>query len=147
MALLVSPAFQLRWSTMLAFSLRCCYDNGFSAALLWRFLSLLHGACFEQGQKKRRVEPLMALRSTSATLTPYVSRSYCDPWRFSAIWTNFAIVVEAPASEMGGFTDNWGPIFIATKWVQNETSITHTSKLPFAAQNLMKPMTQNLGPW
>ena len=101
----VSPAFQLRRSTMLAFGLRCCYDNGFSAALLWRFLSLPHrapllGACFEQGQKKRRLEPLMALRSTSATLTPFVSRSYCDPWRL-AIWTNFAIIVEAPASEMG----------------------------------------------
>ncbi len=27
-------------STMLAFQLRCCYENGFSTTLLWRFLSL-----------------------------------------------------------------------------------------------------------
>ncbi len=91
---------------MLTFGLRCCYDNGFSTTLLWRFLSFplrapLLGACFEQGQKKRHWVPLFALQGTSATPTPFVSRSYCDPWRFSAIWTNFAIVVEAPASEMG----------------------------------------------
>ncbi len=41
---------------------------------------------------------LGASRHFSAMLTvPFVSH----PWRFSAIWTNFAIVVEAPASEMG----------------------------------------------
>ncbi len=102
----VSPAFQLRRCTLLAFGLRCSYDNGFSTTLLWRFLPLplrapLLGACFEQGQNKRRRVPLLALRGTFATLTPFVSRLYCDPWRFSAIWTNFAIVVEAPASEMG----------------------------------------------
>ncbi len=65
------------------------------------FLVTSSRACFDQGQKKRCWVPLLALRGTSATLTPFVSRSYYDPWHFEAIWTNFAIVVEAPASEMG----------------------------------------------
>ena len=55
----------------------------------------------------------MALRGTSATLTQFVSRSYCDPWRFSAIWTDFAIVVEAPASEMEVLTSPALPFCIS----------------------------------
>ncbi len=38
-------------------------------------------------------------------LTRFVSRSYCDPWRFSAIWTDFAIVVEAPAEHTENGSD------------------------------------------
>ncbi len=87
-----SPAFQPRRS----------YDGCIWIMLLlrqWIFYcattTLLHkapllGACFEQGQKKLHRQPLMALRGTSATLMPFVSHSYSDPWCFSAVWTKFA---------------------------------------------------------
>ncbi len=72
-----------------------------AVAFLVTSQSAIARCLFEQCQKKLRRKPLMALWGTSAMLMPFVSRLCSDPWCFSAIWTNFVIVVEAPASEMG----------------------------------------------